>query len=753
MTSEAALQTLVETKLGQNLTEDALFFSELLVSVNPSEVNKHLLAVTLWISNRRSGAADALKGCQTPSNRYLRASYLFELGRREEAFDELLHGTDVHSADTYTLQNLLQCTSLPGGAAGAVLAGHICENGMRGEHAAVFYRHALDCDPTMWSALEALSKLGHTVDTAQLFHPSKAASVASGLSAAGPSSAPAAVPNPSAVPAAGHVSAESATAAVPRPAGGRLSFSSAARGLAFGNSPSGTATPQHTPAVPGPDASSMAPRSHAALQSALHFISPSSPLPSPHTPATRMGMATPNARSAAHETPQHHVSLAPRTGATERVQAHSRASNEVTPADDTTQGGRTPLGGGMGSTPDSAHYQLHMAHSTTQPQTALKRTGRSATVRRKLKMDRRGSLGSVTEAPEDQEGNSGGEHAPNTHMHQGAVAVLQLLGDLARVATRVWGHKCAEADEVAAQLPAALANCIPALRWRGEALSEAARHSEAVTLFQQLRLAAPWSLQGLHLLSTALWHTGATDALICLAQELQAQHRDHAVTWIAAGNALSASGDHGGALSMFKRALQVQPDSTYAACLAGHEAVALDKTEEAVMCFRKALSSDARSFVAWFGLGGVHYRAEEWQQALVHFQRAVSIFPLSSTLQCYCGMAQGKLGRVGEGMGSLRRSIALDARNAQAWFQLAQLQEASGDMQGAYSSLLHTEELAPKEANVQMLKGKVCQAMQLAPQAVAAYNRALELSPKEANAIYRALDSVFSGSTAETAIL
>ncbi len=742
MNSEATLQSLVETKLSLNLTRDALFFSELLVSSNPSEVNKHLLAVTLWISNRRSCAAEALKGCRTPSNKYLRASYLFELNRREESFDELFHGTDFHSADSVALHEMLSSNSatIPGGAAGSYLAGRICEDGLRPDHAAVFYRHALRLDPTMWSALEALSKLGHAVDTSELFHISKADK----LPNCGPSVLPPLPANTASGQGSGHHTAQSSTSQQPR-LGGRLSFSSAARGLAFDASGiSAMGTPQGETAGTDVHTSALAPRSHVGLQSALHFVSPGSPLPSPHTPAQRMEMATPGSQLRSNETPQHPVFRSVHSIGSGRVQAHARTSNEVTPADDTPGASRTPL---VGSTPDSAH--LHAADDAARPVTTIKRAARSGTVRRRLRMDRRGSLDSVTETHHEEE-KTDGEHA--AHVDDSASALLLVLAELARVATRVWGHRCTEADAVAMGLPPALATSIPVLRWRGEALSEAARHMEAVTLFQQLRAVAPWSLDGVHLLSTALWHTGASDALTCLAQELAALHRDHAVTWIAAGNALSATGDHAGALSMFKRALQLQPRSAYAACLAGHEAVALDKTEEATMCFRKALSSDQRSFVAWFGLGGVHYRAEEWGQALVHFQRAVSIFPLSSTLQCYCGMAQGRLGRIAEGMGSLQRSIALDARNAQAWFQLAQLQEASGDMQGAYASLMRTEELAPKEANVQMLKGKVCQALQLAPEAVAAYNRALELSPKEANAIYRALDGVFSGSPPDAKI-
>jgi anaphase-promoting complex subunit 3 len=331
--------------------------------------------------------------------------------------------------------------------------------------------------------------------------------------------------------------------------------------------------------------------------------------------------------------------------------------------------------------------------------------------------------------------------------------VLLLLQDLSRVAKRLWQHQCHDVAAACGDLLPALRGCIPVIRWRGEALSEAACHMESVALFQQLRLMAPWSLDGLQLLSTALWHTGATDALTCLAQELEAAHRDHPTTWIVAGNALSAVGEHAGALSMFKRALQLQPAGAYAACLAGHEAVALERAEEASTCFRMALAADQRSFVAWFGLGGVHFRAQEWEAASVHFARAVSIFPMSSTLQCYCGMAQGKLGRVADSLASLKRSIALDGRNAQAWFQLALLQEATGEEGGAYSSLVRTEALAPKEANVQMLKGKVCQALGLVAEAVAAFNRALELAPKDSNAIYRALDGVFAGGAVEAEML
>ena len=733
----ATLQHLVEHNLSLNLLDNAVFYAELLVSMQPSEVHRHLLAVALWIANRRSGAVEALRGCTAPSNRYQRASYLKALDRREEALDELLHGTGLTGLPPAKLQQRLRAGALvPGGAAGLYLAGALMQAAQRAEHAIAFYEASLALDPSMWCSFTALSRLGKEVDAAAVFAPDAASSLpqAHPLKASAPivevkeSTTDRSSAAPLAASALGGEKAPSAVAAA-------LSFSSGAGG-AMVATPVAAAAPQRlafesagTMATQSMTTGSQLHGGSSMLRSALHFASPASPLPSPLTPAVRMAMAAPqSAGRAAQGTPSqadtgHSESTAPFT----RPRGAARLSLESVPS-----AARTPEAGGLVSPGDARE-----GPSLAPPAVPL---GRRA---RRVLTDRRQSLESV---PEEAAGRAGGEAGAGDHTaaqvgHRSTA--LHMLTQLASVKQALLLHRPDQAASAAQALPAHLTTAVPVLRWRGLALAEAAQHGQAVSVLQLMRREAPWTLDGVDTLSTALWHTGATATLSALASELRGMDRLSPVTWIASGNALSAAGDHAGAASMFKRALQLDPTCAGAACLLGHEAGAQGDTAGATAAFRKALALDACSYVAWFGLGGVYYRAEEWASAAVHFARAVELFPASSVLQCYLGMAHAKLGRQHEALACLTRAVEVDDRNAQAWFQRAQLLEAAGQMEKALQALQRTEALAPREAAVHMLMGKVAKALGLLPRAVRAYNRALELAPKDANTIKRALDDVY----------
>merc|ERR1712050_467376 len=78
--------------------------------------------------------------------------------------------------------------------------------------------------------------------------------------------------------------------------------------------------------------------------------------------------------------------------------------------------------------------------------------------------------------------------------------------------------------------------------------------------------------------------------------------------------------------------------------LMAHEYAAMEKFDKAIQMYESAVSVDCRHYNAWWGLGNVYYRQEEFHNARYHFQRAVDINGSNAVLRTSLGMACQSLG-------------------------------------------------------------------------------------------------------------
>lgn len=81
------------------------------------------------------------------------------------------------------------------------------------------------------------------------------------------------------------------------------------------------------------------------------------------------------------------------------------------------------------------------------------------------------------------------------------------------------------------------------------------------------------------------------------------------------GNCYSLQKEHETALKYFNQAVKIEPNLAYAHTLSGHEYVANEDYEKAKRCFQYALNVDARHYNAWWGLGNIAYRQENYGEA------------------------------------------------------------------------------------------------------------------------------------------
>ncbi|KAG8970835.1 anaphase-promoting complex subunit cdc27 [Tulasnella sp. 419] len=284
------------------------------------------------------------------------------------------------------------------------------------------------------------------------------------------------------------------------------------------------------------------------------------------------------------------------------------------------------------------------------------------------------------------------------------------------------------------------APCVFALA--GRASFEISDYIQSSRAFDRARDLDPYRTTDMDIYSTVLWHLQEEVKLSFLAQELVSIDDLSPNAWIATGNCFSLQKDHGQALSCFKRATQLDPRCAYGYALSGHEALALEDHDGAVQFFRTAIKTDPRHYPAWYGLGMVYLRMNKLRKAHYHFRRAIEISPSNAVLVSCEGTVLEKLGRHEEALERFNRSLALSEKSPLVKFKRVKVLIEMKFYEQALKDLEDLRDLAPDEANVPFLLGKLYRVMGRKTDATESFTVARDLDPKLGGVIGHLLEEM-----------
>ncbi|RMZ84625.1 hypothetical protein DV737_g1192, partial [Chaetothyriales sp. CBS 132003] len=289
---------------------------------------------------------------------------------------------------------------------------------------------------------------------------------------------------------------------------------------------------------------------------------------------------------------------------------------------------------------------------------------------------------------------------------------------------------CQTALQTYNSLPSALRETPYVLAQMGKACYEQASYGDAEKYFVRLRQLAPSRLQDMEVYSTVLWHLKSEVELAYLARELIDIDRLSPQAWCAVGNSFSLQRQHEQALRCFKRATQLDPGFAYAFTLQGHEYVANEEFDKALDAYRCAIAADARHYNAWYGLGKVYEKMGKWMIAESHYATAAQINPNNAVLVCCMGVVVEKLKDPGRALHLYSRACALSPGSALTRFKKAKCLMMLHRPREALEELTILRDMAPEEANVWFLMGRLYKATRQKGEAVRAFTMALNLDPK-----------------------
>lgn len=269
-------------------------------------------------------------------------------------------------------------------------------------------------------------------------------------------------------------------------------------------------------------------------------------------------------------------------------------------------------------------------------------------------------------------------------------------------------------------------------------------YQAAESVFQTMRKLEPHTIEGLHHYSICLWHLKKQVELCSLSNYCLKKNTLTPETWIAVGNCYSLQNENEAAIRFFKRAIQLDRNCGMAFTLCGHEYFEIEDFEESERQYRKGFTVDRRNYKAWWGVGNIHLKQEKYDKALRTFNYAAQIYPKSSFIHTYIGMALMHSNQTEKALLQFELAQRLNPNAPLNSFMRIQALTNLDRNDEALDLLIELIKKHPKESSLHIHKGKLMKKLGKKEEALKDYNRALDLNPKDSNMVKSLTDKLNS---------
>ncbi|KAF8055800.1 hypothetical protein N665_1286s0010 [Sinapis alba] len=717
---EAMLVDCVRNSLSHFVYKNAIFMCERLCAEFPSEVNLQLLATSYLQNNQAYSAYHLLKGTQMAQSRYLFALSCYQMDLLNEAESALCPVNEPGA-------------EIPNGAAGHYLLGLIYKYTDRRKNAAQQFKQSLTLDPLLWAAYEELCILGAAEEAAVVFGEAAALSIQKQYMQQLPTSLGLNTYNEERnTTSAKNTSSEDYSPRQPKHTQGHglkdISGNFHSHGINGGVS---NMTFYNTPSPVAAQLSGMAPPPlFRNFQPAVPNQNTLTTENSPKSTVNSTIQAPAPRRKFVDEGKLRKISgrlfsdSGPRRSS--RLSADSGANTNASVATISGNGNNTSkyLGG-------SKLSSLGLRSVTLRKGNSWANENMDEGVRGESFDDSRPNTASTTASMASSDGKSCDQEDEimSQKITIGVSEILSLLRTLGEGCRLSYMYKCQEALDMYMKLPHKHYNTGWVLSQVGKAYFELIDYLEAEKAFRLARQASPYSLEGMDIYSTVLYHLKEDMKLSYLAQELISTDRLAPQSWCAMGNCYSLQKDHETALKNFLRAVQLNPRFAYAHTLCGHEYATLEDFENGMKSYQNALRVDTRHYNAWYGLGMIYLRQEKLEFSEHHFRMAFLINPSSSVIMSYLGTALHALKRSEEALEIMEQAILADRKNPLPMYQKANILVCLERLDEALEVLEELKEYAPSESSVYALMGRIYKRRNMHDKAMLHFGLALDMKP------------------------
>jgi eukaryotic-like serine/threonine-protein kinase len=198
--------------------------------------------------------------------------------------------------------------------------------------------------------------------------------------------------------------------------------------------------------------------------------------------------------------------------------------------------------------------------------------------------------------------------------------------------------------------------------------------------------------------------------------------------------ALSDKHDLDGAISCYKKALELDPKNAKVHSNLGIALAGKGDLDGAIACFKNALALDPKYAAVHSNLGVALSDKHDLDGAIACCKKALELDPKYAPAHSNLGIALYKKHDLSGAIACWRKAIALDPKYAQPHSNLGVALHSKGDLSGAIACHQKAIELDPKYAPAHSNLGNALHSKGDLGGAIACYRKALELDPKNAPA-------------------
>jgi tetratricopeptide (TPR) repeat protein len=155
------------------------------------------------------------------------------------------------------------------------------------------------------------------------------------------------------------------------------------------------------------------------------------------------------------------------------------------------------------------------------------------------------------------------------------------------------------------------------------------------------------------------------------------------------------------AISAYRKAIELNPDSYDSYHSLGEALVKMNQLDEAVLVYRRAIELNPNFYKSYSQLGGVLVKQGQLDAALVYQQKAIELQPVLVGAEAYfnLGNIQIQLGRLEEGIVSYQKAIEINPDCAEAYYNLGNVLLVQGNRGQAIRSYYQSNKIHCRKAN------------------------------------------------------
>jgi tetratricopeptide (TPR) repeat protein len=184
----------------------------------------------------------------------------------------------------------------------------------------------------------------------------------------------------------------------------------------------------------------------------------------------------------------------------------------------------------------------------------------------------------------------------------------------------------------------------------------------------------------------------------------------------------------------YRRVLEMHPRNAQAMHLLGLVAFQADKHQLAAEYVEGAIKYDAFHAPFWADLAEIYRALERTDDAVAAYRKALKINPDMADAWTHFGTLLEAIGETEEGVACYRRALAIDPNYAGAHAFLGVAMQAQGQLDLAQQSLERAVQLAPENPEIYLQLGRCLHAQQKWLDAIACYQMVRRIEPEHAAA-------------------